>query len=401
MRQIKTVTVLGSTGSVGTNTLNVISSARDEFSVFALVAHQNIKLLVEQCAQFKPRYVVLREEAFVPDLMSQLSGCEVDAEVLFGIEGIHYVATHPEVDIVMSAISGSAGLEPTFFAVNSGKRVLLANKESMVMAGELLNSAAVKSGATLLPVDSEHNAVFQCIGGSQIEDSCTRDIEKIILTASGGPFLTKNLSELKYITPQQAIKHPNWEMGAKISVDSATMANKGLELIEAQQFFGVRSELLDVVIHPQSIIHSFVEFTDGAVLSQMGIPDMRIPISYCLAHPRRLRLNQSRLKLTELNTLEFLDVDLARFPILKLARGCLDEGGVSSVFFNAANEVAVGSFLVNEIGFLDIYPIVASVMDELEQYHIQTIDDVLEVDAIARRKAKICVAAIAGRVGYS
>ena len=399
MGKIKTVTVLGSTGSVGTNTLNVISLARNEFSVFALVANQNLKLLVEQCAQFKPRYIVLREEAFVAELMSQLSGCDVETEILFGIEGIHYVVTHAEVDIVMSAIAGSAGLEPTFFAVNSGKTVLLANKESMVMAGELLNSAAAKSGATLLPVDSEHNAVFQCIGGSQIEDSYMADIEKVILTASGGPFLDKNLSELKYITPEQAIKHPNWKMGAKISVDSATMANKGLELIEAQQFFGLGRELLDVVIHPQSVIHSFVEFTDGAVLAQMGRPDMRIPISYCLAYPRRLRMDQSRLKLTELNTLQFLDVDVARYPVFELARDCLREGGISSIFFNAANEIAVGSFLVGEIGFLDIYSVVASVMERLEHYRVQTIDDVLEVDAAARGRARECVASIAGRMG--
>ena len=225
------------------------------------------------------------------------------------------------------------------------------------------------------------------------------DIEKVILTASGGPFLDKNLTELKYITPEQAIKHPNWKMGAKISVDSATMANKGLELIEAQQFFGLGSELLDVVIHPQSIIHSFVEFTDGAMLAQMGIPDMRIPISYCLAYPRRLRMNQSKLKLTELNGLQFLDVESARYPLFKISRDCLKEGGLSPIFFNAANEVAVGSFLSGEISFLDIYSIVASVMEKLEHHHIHAIDDVLEVDAIARRKARDCAAVIARHVG--
>jgi len=377
----------------------VIESERDNFSVFALVANQNIRLFVEQCSRFKPRYVVLREEALVPELISKLSDHAVDAEVLSGIEGIRFVTTHSEVDIVMSAIVGSAGLEPTFFAVNAGKRVLLANKEAMVMAGNLLNAAATKSGAILLPVDSEHNAIFQCIGGSQMDNLRMSDIEKVILTASGGPFLDKNLSELKSITPEEAIKHPNWKMGAKISVDSSTMANKGLELIEAQQFFGLGSELLDVVIHPQSIVHSFVQFTDGAVLAQMGLPDMRIPISYCLAYPRRLRINQSRLKLTELNTLQFRDVDMVRYPVFKLARDCLSEGGVSSIFFNAANEVAVGSFLAGEIGFLDIYSVVASVMERLEHYRVQTIDDVLEVDAVARRSARECAALIAGRLG--
>jgi 1-deoxy-D-xylulose-5-phosphate reductoisomerase len=399
MSSMKAVTVLGSTGSVGTNTLAVIESERDKFSVFALVANQNITLLVEQCVRFKPRYVVVREESFVPDLILKLNDHLVETEVLSGIEGIHFVTTHSEVDIVMSAIVGSAGLEPTFFAANSGKRVLLANKESMVMAGELLNAAAAKTGATLLPVDSEHNAIFQCIGGGRIGGSGIADIEKVTLTASGGPFLNKNLSEFTYITPEQAIKHPNWKMGAKISVDSATMANKGLELIEAQQLFGLGGELLDVVIHPQSVVHSFVEFTDGAVLAQMGLPDMRIPISYCLAYPRRIRMNQPKLKLTELNNLQFLDVEVARYPVFKVARDCLREGGVSSIFFNAANEVAVGSFLAGEVSFLDIYSIVASVMEKLEQHRIEVIDDVLEVDAIARRKAQEFVASFAGRVG--
>ena len=399
MSSMKAVTVLGSTGSVGTNTLAVIESDRDKFSVFALVANQNITLLVEQCVRFKPRYVVVREESFVPDLILKLNDHLVETEVLSGIEGIHFVTTHSEVDIVMSAIVGSAGLEPTFFAANSGKRVLLANKESMVMAGELLNAAAAKTGATLLPVDSEHNAIFQCIGGGRIGGSGIADIEKVTLTASGGPFLNKNLSEFTYITPEQAIKHPNWKMGAKISVDSATMANKGLELIEAQQLFGLGGELLDVVIHPQSVVHSFVEFTDGAVLAQMGLPDMRIPISYCLAYPRRIRMNQPKLKLTELNNLQFLDVEVARYPVFKVARDCLREGGVSSIFFNAANEVAVGSFLAGEVSFLDIYSIVASVMEKLEQHRIEVIDDVLEVDAIARRKAQEFVASFAGRVG--
>jgi len=399
MSSMKAITVLGSTGSVGTNTLAVIDSERDKFSVFALVANQNITLLAEQCARFKPRYVVVREESFVPDLIRKLNDHLVQTEILSGIEGIHFVTTHSDVDIVMSAIVGSAGLEPTFFAVSSGKRVLLANKESMVMAGELLNAAAAKSGATLLPVDSEHNAIFQCIGGIRTHGSCMYDIEKVTLTASGGPFLFKNLDEFKSITPEQAIKHPNWKMGAKISVDSATMANKGLELIEAQQLFGLRSELLDVVIHPESVVHSFVEFTDGAVLAQMGPPDMRLPISYCLAYPRRITMNQPKLKLTELNNLQFFDVELARYPVFKVARDCLSDGGVSSIFFNAANEVAVGSFLAREIGFLDIYSIVASVMEKLEQHRVEAIDDVIEVDAIARRKARDFVESFASRVG--
>ena len=396
---MKAVTILGSTGSIGMNTLNVIDSARDKFSVFALVANQNITLLVEQCARFKPRYVVIREEEVIPQLITELNDHAVEVEILSGIEGMHFVTTHSDVDIVMSAIVGSAGLEPTFFAVNSGKKVLVANKESMVMAGELLNAAAAKTGATLLPVDSEHNAIFQCIGGGQIGNFDMSDIEKVVLTASGGPFLENNLSELKFITPEQAIKHPNWKMGAKISVDSATMANKGLELIEAQQLFGLGSELLDVVIHPQSVVHSFVEFTDGAVLAQLGPPDMRIPISYCLAYPRRIRMSQPKLKLTELNSLRFFDVDVARYPIFKLARDCLRERGVSSIFFNAANEVAVGSFLAGEVGFLDIYSIVASVMERLEQYRVEAIDDVLEVDAIARRRARDCIASFAPRAG--
>jgi 1-deoxy-D-xylulose-5-phosphate reductoisomerase len=395
---MKAVTVLGSTGSVGTNTLAVIESDRDKFSLFALVANQNITLLAEQCARFKPRYVVIREEAFVPELIEKLNHHLVETEVLSGIEGIHFVTTHSDVDIVMSAIVGSAGLEPTFFAVSSGKRVLLANKESMVMAGELLKAAAAKNGATLLPVDSEHNAIFQCIGGGQIEGSAMSDIEKVILTASGGPFLNKNINELKFVTPEQAVKHPNWKMGAKISVDSATMANKGLELIEAQQLFGLGSDILDVVIHPQSVVHSFVQFTDGAVLAQMGLPDMRIPISYCLAYPRRIRMNQPKLKLTELNNLQFFDVEVAHYPVFKVARDCLREGGVSSIFFNAANEVAVRSFLAGEVGFLDIYSIVASVMEKLEQHRVEAIDDVLQVDAIARRKAQDCVASFASRM---
>ena len=399
MSSMKTVTVLGSTGSVGTNTLAVIDSERDKFSIFALVANQNITLLVDQCSRFKPRYIVIQEESLVPELTAKLNEYAVDTEVLFGVEGIHFVTTHSDVDIVMSAIVGSAGLEPTFFAVNAGKRVLLANKEAMVMAGNLLNATAIKSGATLLPVDSEHNAIFQCIGGGQIEGSAMSDIEKVILTASGGPFLNKNMNELKFVTPEQAVKHPNWKMGAKISVDSATMANKGLELIEAQQLFGLGSDILDVVIHPQSVVHSFVQFTDGAVLAQLGPPDMRIPISYCLAYPRRIRMDQPKLKLTGLNTLQFFDVEVARYPVFKLARDCLGERGVSSIFFNASNEVAVGSFLAGEVGFLDIYSIVASVMERVEQHRIETIDDVLEVDAIARRKARDCVASFATRVG--
>ena len=355
---IQNLTILGSTGSIGVSTLDVVARHPQQFQVFALTAKQRVEELAAQCLQFNPRYAVLGSEAAAQRLRALLSS---DVEVLWGEEGLALVAAHQEADTVMAAIVGAAGLLPTLAAVKAGKKVLLANKEALVMAGQLFMDVVSQSKATLLPIDSEHNAIFQCLPA----DYSGREqagVRRLLLSASGGPFRTTPLADLAAMTPDQACAHPNWSMGRKISVDSATMMNKGLELIEASWLFAVDASDIDIVIHPQSIIHSLVEYNDGSVLAQLGNPDMRTPIAHALAWPERIESGVSSLDLIAIASLNFEAPDEQRFPALSLARAAADSRGDAPAALNAANEVAVEAFLNNAIGFTRIAEVVDRVM---------------------------------------
>lgn len=369
------LTILGSTGSIGVSTLDVVARHPERFSVFALTGHRQIAELAAQCQRFKPRYAVVASSA----LAQQLAAYGLpETEVLFGGEGLVAVAGHPQVDIVMAAIVGAAGLMPTLAAVQAGKRVLLANKEALVMAGGLFIAAVRASGATLLPIDSEHNAIFQCLsagagttgrvrGVTETEalgSSATPGVKRLLLSGSGGPFRTTPLHKLATVTPDQACAHPNWQMGRKISVDSATMMNKGLELIEACWLFNVSEAQVDIVIHPQSIVHSLVEYNDGSVLAQLGNPDMRTPIAHALGWPERIESGVAALDLVAMGSLDFEHPDVQRFPSLGLARAAAKEMGDAPTALNAANEVAVEAFLNGRIGYCAIAEIVGGVMQK-------------------------------------
>ncbi|OUS17731.1 1-deoxy-D-xylulose-5-phosphate reductoisomerase [Gammaproteobacteria bacterium 50_400_T64] len=355
---MQNLTILGSTGSIGVSTLDVVARHPQQFQVFALTANQRVEELAAQCQQFHPQYAVMGSEAAAERLRS-LVGSDVD--VLWGDEGLALVAAHEEADTVMAAIVGAAGLLPTLAAVKAGKKVLLANKEALVMAGQLFMDVVSQSKATLLPIDSEHNAIFQCLPA----DYSGREqagVRRLLLSASGGPFRTTPLTDLAAMTPDQACAHPNWSMGRKISVDSATMMNKGLELIEASWLFAVDASDIDIVIHPQSIIHSLVEYNDGSVLAQLGNPDMRTPIAHALAWPERIESGVSSLDLIAIASLNFEAPDEQRFPALSLARAAADSRGDAPAALNAANEVAVEAFLNNAIGFTRIAEVVDRVM---------------------------------------
>ncbi len=358
------VTVLGATGSIGVNTLDVMARHPDRFRAFALTAHTRIDLLAQQCRQWRPRYAVVANQQDARRLAQSIAnGSRARAtEVLWGEEGLIEVAAHPDAGTVMAAIVGGAGLVPTMAAVHAGKRVLLANKEALVMAGELFMEGVRRCGATLLPIDSEHNAIFQCLPSGYRGDPQGAGIRRILLSASGGPFRTIELEQLRLVTPDQACAHPNWRMGRKISVDSATMMNKGLELLEACWLFDVAPSQVDVVIHPESIVHSLVEYVDGSLLAQLGNPDMRTPIAHALNWPQRLASGVAPLDLIGVGALNFSAPEQARYPCLGLARTAAQAGKDYPVALNAANEVAVAAFLDGKIGFCRIAEIVAETL---------------------------------------
>ena len=379
---MKEITILGSTGSIGVNTLDVVSRHRDKFNVKALTANTNLDVFLDQCIQHKPEYAVMADEECASKLEEKLKKEAPDISVLAGADSLLQVAELETVDYVMAAIVGAAGLLPTLAAAKAGKRVLLANKEALVMSGKLFMDTVLQNNAELIPIDSEHNAIFQCISTAN-----TSSISNIILTASGGPFLDTPINELSSKTPEQACKHPKWDMGRKISVDSATMMNKGLEVIEASWLFNIKSETIKVVIHPQSIIHSLVEYKDGSVLAQLGNPDMRIPIAYGLAWPERIETCVQRLDLFDIAHLDFKKAEADRFPCLQLAREAIKQGGTSCAILNAANEVAVNEFLNKRIKFTDIPTIIESVMIDITQNTANTLEVILRDDGLARNRA--------------
>lgn len=357
------VTILGSTGSIGESTLAVIAE-RPEYAVFALSAHQNTELLLQQCLQYRPRYAVISDSSKVDSMAALLREHDCATELLGGADALEDIASADETDFVMAAIVGAAGLASSLAAVNAGKRVLLANKEALVMAGDLFMQAAAKSGAAVIPIDSEHNAIFQCLplAAAGLDRGQLRAVEKIVLTGSGGPFLQTPVAQLADVTPDQACRHPKWSMGRKISVDSATMMNKGLEFIEACYLFSIEAARVEVLIHPQSIIHSMVHYVDGSVLAQLASPDMRVPIAYGLSWPARMPSGANMLNLLAEEPLEFLEPDMDRFPCLRLGMDAAREGGGAAISLNAANEVAVAAFLEGRLGFARIPAIIAEVM---------------------------------------
>ena len=381
------LTILGSTGSIGVNTLDVVRRHPDRYQVLALCAYRQVDRLYEQCLAFRPRFAVVGEAALAVQLTERLRQAGCSTEVEYGPEALVRMASLPEVDVVMAAIVGAAGLPSTLAAARAGKRVLLANKEALVMAGPVFMRAVRESGAVLLPVDSEHNAIFQSLPMGYSGDMNKGGVSRILLTASGGPFRKTPTAELAHVTPEQACAHPNWVMGRKISVDSASMMNKGLEVIEAHWLFNVPAEKIEVVIHPQSVIHSLVQYVDGSVLAELGNPDMRTPIAQALAYPERIAAGVEPLDLFKVATLHFERPDDERFPCLALAYRALREGGSASATLNAANEVAVAAFLDRKIGFAAIPEIIAGTMDAVPVTTLETLQDVLEADRQAREVA--------------
>jgi 1-deoxy-D-xylulose-5-phosphate reductoisomerase len=382
------ITVLGSTGSIGKSTLDVVARHPDKYQIYALTAYQQDELLFEQCSRFKPRFAVMLDEQACKRLVQRLVTAGLKTEVLCGVEALEQVSAAPEVDAVMAAIVGAAGLRPTLAAAEVGKRILLANKETLVMAGRLFMDAVRQSGSVLLPIDSEHNAIFQALPDQYCGDLTTSGVSKILLTASGGPFRNTSLTDLQQVTPDQACAHPNWSMGRKISVDSATMMNKGLEVIEAHWLFNAPADAIQVVVHPQSVIHSMVQYVDGSVMAQLGNPDMRTPIAYGLAYPERIDAGVAPLDLFKIARLDFVAPDFERFPCLELAYRALRAGGTVPSMLNAANEVAVEAFLNKRIAFLDIPRLIADVLDKLPSMTVNVLDDVLLADAQARVAAQ-------------
>lgn len=381
------ITILGATGSIGVSTLDVISRHPDRYRVYGLTAHSRVEELAAQCEQFRPKVAVVGSADAAHTLQELLVKRGIATEVEYGEAALCAVASAPECDTVMAAIVGAAGLAPTLAAARAGKKILLANKEALVMSGQLFMDAIAASGSVLLPIDSEHNAVFQCLPGSYQRTPAQHGIAKILLTASGGPFLKRAVETLTDVTPEEAVAHPNWVMGRKISVDSATMMNKGLEVIEAHWLFGASGDQIDVVIHPQSVIHSMVSYVDGSVLAQLGNPDMRTPIAHALAYPERIDSGVAQIDLAAVAQLCFERPDMNRFPCLKLAYDAMKAGGTAPAMLNAANEVAVQAFLNREIGFRMIDQLIAKVMDTLPSSEAASIGDVIDQDRSARELA--------------
>ncbi len=379
---MKRLAVLGSTGSIGRSVLDVVSRHPGEFEIVGLAAGRNVSLLAQQINQFRPRCVAVQDSTAAAQLRAALGGGEPAPDVLVGLEGAGAVATAPGVDLLVSAMVGSVGLAPTMAAIKRGTNVALANKETLVVAGPLVTAAAAAHGSHIIPVDSEHSAIFQSMQGHRPED-----VRRLWLTASGGPFRNRSAAELAAVTPQAALNHPNWSMGPKISIDSATLMNKGLEVIEACVLFQVPPEAIEVYIHPQSIIHSLVEYIDGSVIAQLGIPDMRVPIAYALAYPRRVPLDLPSLDLIAVGQLSFERPDRDRFPCLGLAYEALRSGGTMPAVLNAANEVAVAAFLDGRIPFPGITRVIARTMEAHRVQPLASIEQVLAADREARRQA--------------
>ncbi|WP_440210587.1 1-deoxy-D-xylulose-5-phosphate reductoisomerase [Actinobacillus pleuropneumoniae] len=393
---MKKLVILGSTGSIGKSTLSVVEQNKTEYEVFGLVGGKNVELMAAQCLLFQPKFATLDDENAAKALEEQLRQLNVKTEVLSGQKAICELSAHPEVDMVMAAIVGAAGLLPTLSAVKAGKKVLLANKESLVTCGQIFIDEARKSGAQLLPVDSEHNAIFQSLPpeAQQKVGFCPLaelGVSKIILTGSGGPFRVKPLDEFAAITPAQAVAHPNWSMGKKISVDSATMMNKGLEYIEARWLFNASAEEMEIIIHPQSIIHSMVRYIDGSVIAQMGNPDMCTPIAHTMAYPKRINAGVAPLDFCKLKELTFIEPDFARYPNLKLAIDAFAEGQYATTAMNAANETAVEAFLNERIRFIDIVNVNRTVVENIAPVQVKEIADVLHIDKLARELAEQAV----------
>jgi len=378
------ITVLGSTGSIGISTLDVLARHPDRYGIFALTANSQVALMLKQCLSVRPRFAVMRQDSAAEQLAAQLKEAGSETQVLAGEAGLVEVAADERVDTVMAAIVGSAGLEPTLAAVRKGKKILLANKESLVMAGHLFMQAVAESGATLLPIDSEHNAIFQCLP-ERYQGIEASGIRRILLTGSGGPFRQTPIAELAAVTPDQACAHPNWSMGRKISVDSATMMNKGLEFIEACWLFGATPDQIEVVVHPQSVIHSMVEYADGSVLAQMGNPDMRTPIAHALAWPQRIDSGVPSLDFMTTSRLDFEAPDFERFPGLRLSIEAARAGGSRAAQLNAANEEAVQAFLDNKLSFTGIAEVIEGVLEKTLNHPVTTLEQIKVTDAEARR----------------
>jgi 1-deoxy-D-xylulose-5-phosphate reductoisomerase len=387
--------ILGATGSIGLNTLDVAARHPQRFRIFALSANERIDALAELCLRHRPRYAVVAHAAQADALRSRLGAGAT--EILTGQPGLERISAHPETDCVMAAIVGAAGLAPALAAARAGKKILLANKEALVMAGPIFMEAVREHHATLLPIDSEHNAIFQCLPNMFSGDLGSHGVRRVLLTASGGPFREIALERLQRVTPEEACAHPNWVMGRKISVDSATMMNKALEIIEAHWLFGATPEQIQVVIHPQSVMHSMVEYADGSVIAQLGNPDMRTPIAHALAYPERIEAGVGSLDLSSIGRLDFAPPDFARFPALRLGYRALKEGGTSPATLNAANEVAVAAFLERRLPFLAITTVIEAVMNDSSPRPLATLDDVLGADAAARRNAAGQIGARAAR----
>ena len=392
----QSLTILGSTGSIGTSTLDVVARYPERFRIFALSGHSQTAKLAEQCLAFRPQYAVTANEAQAAELRTHLAAAGCQTEVLHGEQALCDIAAAPETDGVMAAIVGAAGLPPTLAAARAGKTIYLANKETLVVSGSLFMQTAAQSGARILPVDSEHNAIYQVLPPEKgyLKQN---GVQSIILTASGGPFLHTDLADFPAITPEQAVKHPNWQMGRKISVDSATMMNKGLELIEAHWLFNCPPEKLETVIHPQSVVHSMVRYADGSVLAQMGTPDMRTPIAYCLGLPERIASGVPPLDFAALSALTFETPDYRRFPCLELAYQAMQAGGGVPCVLNAANEIAVAAFLANCIRFTDIAHTVRHCLEQDFSGSHHSLEGLLDLDAAARRAAEAFVQQVAHR----
>lgn len=377
---MKKITVIGSTGSIGTQTLDVVRQHQDQFEVEGLAAGSNAELFVEQVRAFRPKKASVANREIADKVRSSIPS---EVQLFHGEEGLVEVAAGTDADTVVTAIVGSAGLRPTLAAISEGKHIALANKETLVTAGHLVTDLARKKGVSLLPVDSEHSAIFQCLNGERAED-----VERITLTASGGSFRDLNRDQLRHVTVEDALKHPNWSMGAKVTIDSATMVNKGLEVIEARWLFGMDFERIGVLLHPESIVHSFVEYRDGSVIAQLGTPDMRVPIQYALTYPDRWFSEAKRLSLAEVGKLHFREMDFERYPCLRLAYECGKIGGTATSVYNAANEVAVARFLNREIPFLQIEHIIETVLSRHEVQAEPGLEAIKEADRWAREIAR-------------
>lgn len=387
MSRLQNVAIFGATGTIGTHTLDVIARHPDRFRAFALTAYSSVDAMLRQCLDFNPEYAVMLEADAAENLEQKLQHAGSSTQVLCGMTALEDVARHPQVDAVMAAIVGAAGLRPAMAAARAGKRVLLANKETLVMSGSLFMQAVAEGCATLLPIDSEHNAIFQVMPAKGCEKLADGGVKRILLTASGGPFRTRTKAELLAVSPEQALNHPNWVMGPKITIDSATLMNKGLEVIEARWLFNASPDQIEVVVHPQSVIHSMVEYVDGSVLAQLGNPDMRTPIAYALGYPDRLDSGVSALDLMKIGRLDFEAPDTEKFPCLRLAYEALQRGDTAPAILNAANEVAVSAFLKQKIGFMDIPRMIETVLETVSIEPADTLDNVIAADQAARDAA--------------